>query len=887
MRIFRRPKFERDMDAELRFHIEARIEDLVRNGMDSAEAARQARVEFGAIEAAKDECRQAWGLQRIDDLRGDLRYAFRTFRRNPVFAAVVTVSLALGIGANTAIFGLLDAVMLRAMPVRDPASLVFIENVGSHGANGGPPYPCFELLRDQTRSFDGMAAYSPSNIEVGIDGDREQAQGVYVSGNFYNLLGIKPLLGRTLSIADDQIVGKGGPDGPVVVISRAYWQRRFGGNPQVVGKTIRMFNSMVTIIGVMPSGAMSPEPGRPIDMAVPMMLSDPVMLRERGSWWLNIIARLKPGVRPERAREESDTLFQSFMTTVSIAAIPPEVRKLAFDHIELAPAGGGNDSLRTRFSKPLLALVILAGLALLAACVTVANLMLARATARQKEFAVRLAIGARRGRLIRQTLTEALVLVGAGAILGVALAQQGETALAAFFAEGNNKIILDLSPSGRVLLFTVAISLVTGILFGLLPALRAARVDPAADMQAGSRTVAGTRASLRLGRLLVVLQVSLSMILLAGAGLFIHSLRQLESVDLGFARRGVLTMDVTPERALYGSPQWFAFQKEILESIRGLRGVQSASWSTITPLNGRDRGVLLSVPGFASRDETELQVHLASVSPEYFATFQTPLLTGRTFTAQDTVDATRVAVLSESAARFYFGRSNPVGQKVRFAKRPNVPEYEIVGVVRDIKHESPRGEGWRFIYLPIAQAFDRISRLTLSVRCSSGDLALAPSAVKQVLSDRSTLLITNISTIEKQVQLSLMKERLLSALSAAFGVLALVLACIGLYGVLAYAVARRTSEIGIRMALGATRSGTTWLILREALFLTMGGIAIGILPVLSLGRISRALLYGVDIFDPAAFTIALVVLLVCAILAGIAPAYRAGRLDPVSALRCE
>jgi predicted permease len=887
VKLFGRRKFESDMETELRFHIASRAEDLVRSGMPPAEAERQARVEFGAMEAAKDECRQAWGLQHLDDLRADLRYTLRILRRNPAFSAVAILSIALGIGANTAIFGLVDAVMLRVMPVHDPGSLVFIHNVGSEGPNGGPPYPCFELLRDQARSFEGMAAFSPSNLEIGIGGEREQVSGVYVSGNFYDLLGIKPLLGRSFTATDDQTVGKGGPDGPVVVISRAFWKRRFGGDPAVIGKTIRMFDATPTIIGIMPSEVMSPALGRPVDLAVPMMLSDPTMLRERGSWWLDIIARLKPGVRPDQARAESDALFQSFMKTLSTGSMPSEIRKRFFDHIELEPAGAGTDFLRTRFAKPLIALVVLAGLVLLAACVTVANLMVARATARQKEFAVRLAIGARRGRLIRQTLTEALVLVGVGGTLGVALALQGETALAAYFAEGNNKIILDLSLSGRVLLFSLAISLLTGVAFGLLPALRAVRTDPVGDMQASSRAIVGSRPALRLGRLLVILQVGLSMVLLAGAGLFIHSLQQLESVDLGFYRQGVLTMDVTPERALFGSPQWLALQKETLDDVRHMPGVRSASWSTMTPLDGRDRGVLLNVPEFAPRDETDLQVHLASISPEYFATMGTPVLAGRAFNPQDNAGSPPVAILNESAARFYFGHADPVGRKVTFAKRPNVPEYEIVGIVKDIRQESPRTEAWRFIYLAIPQSIDRVNRLTLSVRCSTDPLALAHPVAQRVLAASSTLLITNISTIEKQVQLSLMTERLVSALSTAFGILAVVLSCIGLYGVLTYAVTRRTSEIGIRLALGATKSQMIWLILREALLLTIGGIALGVAPVLAISRVSRTLLYGVDSFDPAAFAIALLLLLAFSIFAAIAPAYRAGQLDPASALRCE
>jgi predicted permease len=884
VKIFRRKKFESDMDVELGFHVDAYIDDLVRSGMDRTEARRRARIEFGAIEATKDECRQAWGLERMDELRTDLRLTFRTLRQNPGFAVIAILSLGLGIGANTAIFGLVDAVMFRALPVRDAAQLVFVQNVGTGGANGGPPYPCFELLRDKARSFAAMAAFSTSGMEVMIDRGREQVRGVWVSGNFYNLLGVKPLIGRALSASDDQTVGKGGPEGPVAVISRAYWQQRFSGDPATLGRAIRLFDRSVTIVGVLPSEVMSLEPGLPIDMAVPMMLSDPVTLRDRGAWWLDVVARLKPGVGTEQARAESDALFQSFMADVRVS---PDIRKLAFDRIELAPAGGGMDGLRTRFSKPLTALLILAGLVLLAACVTVANLMLARASARQKEFAVRLAMGARSGRLIRQTLTEALVLAGAGSALGIVLARQGEAALASFFAEGNDKIVLDLSPNGRLVLFAVTVSLLTGLAFGILPALRAARVDPAAGLQSGSRSIAGSRAALRLSRALVILQVALSTVLLAGAGLFIHSLRRLESVDLGFARQGILTMEVAPEPALFGKPEWLALQTEILDRVRRVPGVRSVSWSTMTPLSGRDRGVIVDVPGFVSRTEIEKTIHLVSVSPEYFATLGAPLLLGRAFTPRDGESAPKVAIVNQTAARFYFGNADPIGKQVKFEHGNSAPVYQIIGVAKDAKHQNLRDQPWRFIFIPIAQAIDRINRLALAVRCSGDAIVFAAPIGSVVRSARPPLLITNVSTMEKQVQRSLIRERLVSTLSSAFGALALVLACIGLYGVLAYAVTRRTSEIGIRVALGATRGGVVWLILREAAALAIGGIAIGIPAALALGRISRGLLYGVESFDLPAFACALLVLLVFAAIAGIVPARRAGRLDPMSALRCD
>ena len=886
MNFFRRRKrFESEMDSELRFHIDAYVEDLVRRGVSQSEAERCARVEFGAIEATKDECRQAWGWQRLDELRADLRLTLRNVRQNPGFAAIAILSLALGIGANTAIFGLVDAVMLRMLPVRDPGRLVFIQNVGTQGANGGPPYPCFELFRDKAASFESMAAFSHTNLELVIDGYREQVQGVYLSGNFYEMLGVKPLMGRALSSSDDQVIGKGGADGPVAVISRAYWSRRFGGDARVLGRAIRMFDQTVTIVGIMPSDVMSLEPGRPIDIAVPMMLSDAASLRDKGAWWLDVVARPKPGVTAEHARAETNALFQSFMSARTMSA---DIRKLAFDHIELTAAGKGMDGLRTRFSKPLTALMVLAGLVLLTACANVANLFLARATARQREFAVRLAIGAGRARLVRQTLTEGFVFVGAGAAIGIALAYEGEAALASFFADGNRQIVLDLSLNYRILFFTLGVSVVTGLLFGLLPALRAARVNPALGFGNTSRSATGNRASLRLGRVLVIAQVALSTVLLAGAGLFIHSLKQLESVDAGFARNGILTMEVTPEQALIGKPQWMALQAEILEQVRQVPGVRLASWASMSPLDGHDRGLAIEVPGFAPRVETDKHVHLISMSPEYFESFGATMRLGRTFTERDDGTAPRVAVLNENAARFYFGNLNPVGKKVAFPNWGGVDRvFEIAGVIKDMKHRDLREAPLRFVYVPIAQSYDRINRLSLAVVSTGDPIALAAPVRKSIRKIRGSLLITNITTMEKQIERSLIRERLVSTLSTAFGVLALLLACIGLYGVLAYAVTRRTNEIGIRMALGATSNHVVLSVLREALMLAICGVGLGVPAALALASLMKTLLYGVNSFDPPAIVFAVLLLMACAGIAGFVPARRAGRLDPMSALRCD
>jgi predicted permease len=885
MKLFRRRRrFEEDMDEELRFHIEAYAADLFRSGLNYEEAVRRARIEFGSVEAKKEECRVAWGLQRLDEIRADLRLTFRTMARNPGFAAIGILSLALGIGANTAIFGVFDAVMLRLLPVRDPGRLVFVQVSGTAG-HDGPPYPCFELLRDYAKSFEALAAYSPSAIEFTADRNRELVRGVWVSGNFYETLGVRALIGRTLTARDDQTVGKGGPDGAAAVISHAFWQQRFGGDPTVVGRAVQLFEHSVTIVGVLPTEIMSLEPGRPVDIAIPMMLSDPAIMRDRSSLWLTAVGRLKPGVRAEQARAEVEGLFQGYMADVKVS---DQLRKMLFQHMDLAPAGPGAAGLRIRFSKPLTVLMILAGLVLLASCVNVASLMMARATARQRDFAVRMAIGAGRGRLIRQTLTEALVLVGSGGALGIVLARVGEAALGAFFAGGGDNIVLDVSLNYRVVLFTLAVALVSGLAMGIAPAIRAASLDPAAGLQGGSRSIAGSRGSTTIGRTLVVVQVALSIVLLAGAGLFIRSLQGLESVDLGFQREGILTMEVTPERQLFGTPEWLSMQTKILDQVRRAPGVRSASFATMSPLSGRDRGAVVDVLGFRPRVETDKHIHLAAISPDYFETLGVKLLLGRGFTERDGAGAAKVAMLNETAARFYFGNASAIGRKVRFTNYPKSDlVYEVAGVVKDFKHDGIREPAARFIYLPIPQSVDRINRLALTVRVSGVPIAFAEPLRREIQRAHSTLLITSVSTMEKQVEQVLLRERLVAALSSTFGAVALVLASIGLYGILAYAVTRRTNEIGIRMALGATRSGVVWLVLREALALAAGGIVISIPAVLALAGVTQALLYGVKPFDPGVFAGAAFLQLVLTVVAAIVPGRRASRLDATLALRRE
>ena len=877
---------EQDLALEIQSHLDLEAEEACERSLSPGEANYAALRKFGNTSLVKEDVRATWGWTRTEQFLQDLRYGLRQVRRNPGFGAIAVLSLALGIGANTAIFGLIDLVMIQLIAARHPEELVFVNTAGTAGLDG-PPYPCFELFRDHAKSFESVAAFSHSSMEVVLDGQRELARGIWVSGKFYEMLGVQPLVGRTLSASDDQVLGKGGAEGAFIVISRTYWQQRFGGDPHVIGRAIRMYDYTVTIAGVLPSEAMTLETGQPIDLAAPMMLSDPAKMRDRSSLWLTLVARLRPGVTVEHARAESQTLLASYMTD---AGVLPANRSRLFDHIELRPAAHGLNVLRNQFANPLTALMVLASLVLLAACINVANLMLARATARQKELAVRLAIGAGRARLIRQTLTEAFVLVGAGAAIGIFLARQGQAVLAAFLAAGRNQVALNLSLNGHILLFAVSVAAVTGLTFGILPALRSANADPVAGLQSGSRAATGNRVSTRIGQVLVVAQVALSMVLLAGAGLFIRSLRQLQAVDLGFSREGILTMEVTPERHLFGTPEWLTVQTEIVNRVRRLPGVRAASWATYSPFSGRGRAAVLRMPGFTPREETDKDIHLAAVSPHYFDTYNLPLMLGHDFSERDTNSSPRVAIINETAARFYFPTSNPIGRKVQFANyatRSTDFIYEIIGVVKDAKHDNMREPPSRFIYLPITQSVDRINRLALSVHCSGDALQLAAPVRQEVQAARRTLMITNVSTIDRQVQQSLFRERLVSSLSALFGVAALVLACIGLYGILAYAVTRRTNEIGVRMALGATAREIVRLVLREAVILTGVGILIGSPIMLALRRITSTLLYGVNVWDLPALGGAILLLLAFGIISGIVPARRASKMDPMTALRWE
>jgi putative ABC transport system permease protein len=589
------------------------------------------------------------------------------------------------------------------------------------------------------------------------------------------------------------------------------------------------------------------------------------------------------GAKPEQARAELDAIFQSYMNETDFNA---ESRRENFARIALAPASKGLNTLRREFSRPLQALMAIVAMVLLIACANVANLLLARATARRKEFAVRLALGASRLRLVRQMLTESLLLVSLGGLLGLLFARWGSAFLVSFFATGRGRLFVNLPLDYRVLLFTAGVAFITGLVFGLAPALQATRIDPNPALKDSAGT--STRSRLRLGKSLVVAQVALSLLLLVGAGLFVRTLHNLKSTDAGFQAEGVLTMKVNPPGTIYQGERLAILWKDALARVERLPGVRSASLCALSPLDGDGRGVLIGVSGFTPRTDNEKGIRLNQVSPDYFQTFGIALRQGRGFTNADNESAPRVALFNEAAARFYFGDRSPIGEQITFPGRPiaTVP-YQIVGVVRDSHYENLREPDTRLVYLPLAQKLDRLGRLTLAVRAEGRPADLTNAISKEMRAIDSDILLTNIATLNEQVDQSLLQERLVATLSLFFGLLALLLACIGLYGVMSYDVARRTHEIGIRMALGASAQRVVRLVLRETLLWVALGVGIGLGAALATTRWVESLLYGLKPNDPLTIGLAALVLLAVAAVAGYLPARRAARVDPLVAVRHE
>jgi predicted permease len=878
--LLRKSEIERELDEELRYHIEQQTEQNIRLGMNPEEARRAAQKVFGGVEQAKERSRDARGVRWIEDLWQDLRYGGRMLAKNPGFTLVAVITLALGIGANTAIFSLIDAVLLKTLPIERPEQLFFVNNVGARGGAGSPPFPCFEQFRNHSQSFTGISAFSTFDSRINVDGQLESVKGQYVSGNYFTLLGVRAVLGRMFSQADDSVMGQGGPDGAVMVISYNYWTRRFGQSPSVIGKVVNVGNRSVTIIGVAPPEFFGLKPGVEVNIALPMMLAEAARF-DRSNRFFDAIGRLKAGVPVERARAELDGIYQAFMKDSSNTA---DDRRDYFARIELTPASRGLDTLRRQYSRLLLMLMIVVTGVLLIACANVANLLLFRASSRQKEFAVRLALGSSRARLVRQLGAESLLLVGLGGLTGLLIGRWCSAFLANFFATGISPISINLPLDGRVLLFTAGLSLLTVLIFGMAPALQSTRVDLNPILKDSASTTTHTRSRLRGGKLLIVFQIAVSLILLIGAGLFLRTLQNLKKLDPGFNPEKVLAMYLGPPEAEYQGTRLSGLWQEILRRVEAIPGVRSASLSQLSPLSGHDRGALIkAISGLTPSGERDMRIRLNHVSPGYFTTMGIAVLQGRSFTERDNATAPKVALFNETAARHYFDDQNPIGARITLMSE----SYEIVGVVRDSKHNGLRDETPRLVYLPALQPVDRLNQMFLAAR-TDGDTADIVSAVRnEIRAAGKDILITKIITLSEQVYQSLQRERLISMLSIVFGSLALLLACVGLYGVMSYDVTRRKQEIGVRMALGARTVDVLRLIVKQGMALALIGIGIGLVVSLALTRLLKTLLFGVSATDPLTFIMIATLLAAAPLLACWIPARRATKVDPMIALHSE
>ena len=878
--LFSRNRIDEDLAAEVDAHLRMAAEANVDRGMAPAEALEAARRGFGNRTLIRESARETWTFHGIETLTQDVRYAWRSLMKNPGFTVVTLLSLTLGIGANTAIFSLINALMIRPLPgVDQPDRLVRL-------TNGNYSYPLFETLESH-RVFANTVAFTQTRTPAAVNGVPQWTQTELVSGDYYAALGVRPMLGRTLSPNDEH------SRQPVAVLSHGFWTRAFSADPGVLGKTLQINQLDLTIVGVTPPEFAGVVVGSPTDVMVPITLAPSVMtslgsdvLTNQSAIWVELMARLPAG----RSLAQIDAELQVVWPQVVAVSGDDHMRSnVAENGTQLMAAGNGLSPLGGRYASPLYVLMGLVGVVLLVGCANVANVLLARGAARQKEFAIRLATGAGRGRVIRQLLTESLLLAAVAAAGGVAIAWLGTGLLVRLISVDQTPILLDLRADWRVLLFTIGVTTVTALLFGLAPARRAVRVDVASSLKAHTRVVTGEGTRLRGG--LVIAQVALSMLLAVGAGLFINSLRQVLAVETGFDATNVLLVRVSATGAGYRGERTIQFFNELLDRLNSRPGIQSAAMSLYPPVSrgAHSRGNI-SVEGVeVPPDKSRLTLRQV-VSSRYFETIGQKLVQGRSFTELDRHGAPNVAVINETLARRFFGNGNPVGRKFD----PNGGthfDWEIVGVARDAIYTSLKDEPKPVFYVPYAQTpgfFHNLGGrdMFVDVRGATAGAFLA-TEVRQTIAQIDPRILVDIETLETHVAGSLAQDRLLALLSGCLGAIALLLVAIGLYGVMAYSVTRRTGEIGIRMALGARPAAVLAMVFREGFLLVLAGVVIGSALALASSRLVTSLLFGITARDLAAFAGAAAVMALAALFSTLLPARRAARMDPMVALRTE
>jgi predicted permease len=903
--MFHRRQREEELDEEVHAHL--RMAAQVR--MEQGETAEQARAsairEFGNVTLVKEVTREMWGFRWLETLLQDLRCGARQLRRNPGFTAVSVLTLALGIGANTAIFSLLDAVMLRSLPVRDPEDMVVLKWTARHSPNhldysafdtcyddGTHPgasgcsfsYPVFKEFRSQPHIFSSVTAIAgPVQLELAGNGTARMVGGEIVSGEFFQTLGVPAALGRVLEPADDTPSAE-----PVAVLNYACWRGAFGADPSVVGKTIRLNGVPFTVVGVSALQFNRLIPGRIYDLWLPISASrrlniswvDDSSANSDSYWWLEVIARSRPNVSTAQAQAALTLLFRDEMAHDS------KVHLTAADNpaVRLVPAQKALIGIREQTSKPLAVLMLAVGILLLIACANVTGLMLARASGRQKEMAVRLALGATRRRVVRQLLTESVLVSTAGGALGVCFAYWGAHSLAAFVSTGGLwPLNFEVQPDTRVLAFTAAVSILAGLLFGLAPALRSTRLDlmPALKGTVGnlsSVSQTGIR-RLRLGSGLVVAQVALSVLVLAGAGLLVRTLANLKNLDPGFDTRKLLLFGIDPTLSGYNHAKVQSLYRSLEDRLRSLPGVIAVSYSSDTLLSSDNSINDVRVEGRS--DKSSVQVNMLSVGPNFLETMHISLLTGRTLNQADLDSTQAVAVVNRAFVKQYLEGRNPLG--LHFGDTsPKAPQWQILGVMGDAKYSDLRDAVKPTAYVPLKGGGAHFELRTV-VNAAS----LIPAVRRVVGEVDSNLPLFSVRTQSEQIDGLLFNERLVARLSSLFGLLALLLACVGIYGLLAYEVAQRTREIGIRMALGAQQQDVLRLVITQAGLLILAGVTLGLAAAAGVTRYLGALLYGVRPIDPVTFAAVVLLLATVAMGACLIPARRATKIDPMVALRYE
>ena len=880
--VLRGGALERDIQREMFFHIREHADELSAQGMSEDDALREARIRFGNQTYHGERARDVDVVPWLDSAVGDVRHALRAFRRSPTFSAVAVTTLGLAIGASTAIYSLIDAVVLRPLPVTHPEELVRL-SAGESAAAAWFTNPMWEQIEARQTGLTAIAAFDERQVNVAPAGEARRVLASWVSGDYFRVFGVQPALGRLLGPADDQ---RGCPN--TAVLGYDFWQRELGGADDVLGKTIPVEGSAHRIVGVAGREFRGPKVGAANELYVPLCTVGAERLDARTSWWLRIIGRRQVDL----SVEQIDARMAALAPAAYAATVPPNWSPT--DQVEYAgrtlgafPASHGVSDVRTTYLRPLFVMMGAVGLLLLIACANLANLLLARSTARQREVAVRIAMGAARARVARQLLTESTVLALSGAATGLLLSQWITGGLVALISSKSSPVVLDLSPHWRLLAFALSLSALTVLLFGVLPAWRGTGVHPQQVMSARARGIVEGQKRPNLGKALVSAQVALSVVLLVGAGLLVGSLRNLTLRDAGFDARGVLIVDVDLRSARLDAAALGSLRDELIDRLTKLPGVRRASSTSVTPLGTNSWNDVVLVDGYTPAPREDAIPWFNEVSPGYFATLGTQILAGRDFDRTDVPGAPKTVIVNDVMARRYFGSETPLGKqfRVRIPTGASQP-YTIVGVVETTRYITLREEPAPIAYLPVTQSATGPAQLTFLLRADGDPMATQPQ-VKGLLAELQPLAVVDFTSLQDQIASSLQRERLLATLSGFFGAVALLLSMLGLYGIMAYTVARRRSEIGLRMALGAGRVRVLRMVLGDTSRVLLAGVVIGAAAALFSTRAVASYLYGLEPTDPGVLLRAAAALLAVGALSGLVPAWRASRVDPLESLRLE